>query len=117
QGKTSVVLKDGDATWHADGEIEAATARAQLLLHPRGPAQLTLQNLKTVCGASQIVMGPRSIVVKSPEVVVLGEQGSIKLDPAGARTSGKDVTASAKVLNELKGPLVLISDTPGAADP
>jgi hypothetical protein len=117
QGKTSVVLKESNATFHADGEIEAATANAQFLLQPKGPARLTIKNLKIAVGASQIIMGPRSIVVKAPQVLVRGDQGSIKLDPAGAKTSGKDVTASARIMNELKGPLVMISDTPGAVDP
>jgi type VI secretion system secreted protein VgrG len=117
QGKSSLVLKEGNATGHADGEVEAATENAQFLLHPKGPARLTIKNLKIACGASQIVMGSRSIVVKSPEVLVRGAQGTIKLDPSGAKTSGQNVTASAVVLNELKGPLVMISDTPGAVDP
>jgi Putative peptidoglycan binding domain len=117
QGKTSVVLEQTDATWHADGEIEANTTRAQLLLHPDGPATVTLKNLKIVCGASRITLGEKGIALKSPEILVRGDQGTIKLDAAGSKTSGKDVTASAKVLNELKGPMVVISDTPGSFDP
>jgi type VI secretion system secreted protein VgrG len=117
QGKTSLVLKETDATWHADGELEAATTRAQLLMKPGGPATITIKSLKLVCGASRITLGEKSVVLKSPEILVRGDQGTIKLDPVGAKTSGKDITASAKVLNELKGPLVVISDTPGAVDP
>jgi hypothetical protein len=36
QAKSSIVLKDGDAHWRIDGEIEASNANARLLMTPDG---------------------------------------------------------------------------------
>src|SRR6185436_10164276 len=117
QGKTSIVQKESNAEWNADGEIEAHNEKADLLLKPDATGTLTVKELKIVCGASRMTMGEKGIAFKSPTVLVRGDRGSVRLDAAGARTSGQDVRASAKILNEVKGPLVMISDTPGAVDP
>jgi type VI secretion system secreted protein VgrG len=117
QMKTAVRLAGGHAQILADGELEATTPNGQLLLDPTGSGSASFKELRIVCGASQLTMSGRSIAFKSPLVLARGPQGSIKLDAQGSTTTAKEITASAVMLNELKGSLVVISDTPGAGDP
>jgi hypothetical protein len=76
-----------------------------------------VKSLKIVCGASRMTLGREGHRPEVARGLVRGDKGTVRLDAAGAKTSGQDVTASAKMVNEIKGPLVMISDTPGAVDP
>jgi hypothetical protein len=117
QGKTQVVLTDGHALAKADGEIEATTSQAQVLLVPGGTGVIKVVALKIHCGNSHLTLSDAGMVLKSTTVLVRGDNGVVTVDPTGVKTAGKDISSSAKMLNEIKGALVMISDTPGAFDP
>jgi type VI secretion system secreted protein VgrG len=117
QGKSSVTLTAGSAGWLADAQIEASTQKGDILLQPDGLATLKVTELKLVCGAARVTIGPEKIAIQAPQVLIRAAGGAVTAGPQGVATTGKEIVSSAVVLNELKGPLVIISDTPGSVDP
>lgn len=117
QGTTSVVLEGGSALVSGEGLIESTTEKCKLLLTPEGEGSVNVKNLSIICGSSRLTVEGGKVRLKAATVVVRGADGAIKLDVTGAKTIGKDISSSAKLLNEIKGALVVFSDTPGAPDP
>ncbi|MDX2087894.1 MAG: type VI secretion system tip protein TssI/VgrG [Kofleriaceae bacterium] len=110
QEKSSVSMKDGACLVDVERELEAQTDQARLSMAGNEPVRIVAKTLRLVCGSSTVSLEDGSLKVKSPTVLVRGASGSIELGPAGAAISGKDVVASAVMLNELKGPVVIIKD-------
>jgi phage baseplate assembly protein gpV len=112
-----VALVDEHATFAAERALSASTAGAQVTLDPEGSATLKLARLTLRCGAAEVTIGDGRVTVKAPTVVAHGAMGKVQVDAQGATTAGQEVKASAVLLNEVKGAMVIISDSPGNLAP
>jgi hypothetical protein len=75
------------------------------------------KKLRLICGSAQVLLGEDGVKVKAPQVLVRGAAGSVELGQTGALVSGAEVTASAVVLNEIKGPIVIVREGNAALPP
>jgi type VI secretion system secreted protein VgrG len=116
QSKSAVSLTDSNATLAAEHALALFNEAGALLMVPGGNTTLKVSRLELRCGSAAVIIGDGKIAIKAPTVVARGAKGMIRLDAAGASTVGKDVHASAVILNEIKGLPVIISDSPGNAD-
>jgi type VI secretion system secreted protein VgrG len=117
QGETAALLQGGDATLVTAGDIKVSNAHGKLVLTPDGAAAVTVEQLRIVCGGSQLTLAGDTLAFRATEVVARGAMGAVRLGPQGVATSGAGIVSSAVMLNELKGPLVVIADTPGSVEP
>lgn len=107
QGPTHLSLTGGNARLDAGGNIVLEVQGAKLTMEKGGKALLTCDtSVSLVCDGSSIVMTPEKIEIASPEVQLTGAAGSIKLDRAGATTTGSNVCSTATQKNELTGAFV-----------
>jgi type VI secretion system secreted protein VgrG len=118
QGEAAVVLEEGNALVGVGGSLTTSTDRAVLTLTPEEQGSFTVKALKIVCGSAQLVMEAGALKLKAPTILVRGAPGgAVQLNAGGVTTTGKDISSSAVVLNEVKGGLVVFSDTPGVVAP
>jgi type VI secretion system secreted protein VgrG len=107
QGLTELVLKDGDATLKAGGDITLRVKGARLKMDANGKAVLECnEKISLECGEASIVMSPDKIEVAAPEVQLSGTNGSVKLDRGGVTTTGLNVSSTAMASNEITGAFV-----------
>jgi type VI secretion system secreted protein VgrG len=116
QSKSAVSLADSNATLAAEHDLTMVTDAAGLVMFHGGETKVVLSRLELRCGSASVIIGDGKIAIKAPSVVARGAKGTIRVDAAGVSTVGKDVHASAVILNEIKGLPVIISDSPGNAD-
>jgi type VI secretion system secreted protein VgrG len=116
QSKSAVSLADSNATFAAEHALAMFNEAGALLMVPGGDTTLEVSRLELRCGSASVIVGDGKVAIKAPTVVARGAKGTIRVDAAGASTVGKDVHASAVILNEIKGLPVVISDSPGNAD-
>jgi uncharacterized protein (DUF2345 family) len=117
QDRTALTMKDRDLRLRVEGELAAATSGAKLGMKAETPTHILAKKLRIVCGSAQVSLGEEGIKLKAPQVLVRGPAGSVELGPAGAVVSGAEVTASAVVLNEVKGPVVIVREGSASLPP
>jgi hypothetical protein len=113
QAGSVVALVDRHATVAPERTMLASTAGGEMALDPAGSATLKLARLTLRCGSAEVTIGDGRVTVKAPTVVAHGAMGKVQVDAQGATTAGQEVKASAVLLNEVKGAMVIISDSPG----
>ena len=116
QGASSLSLTAKHARVAADRQLVLMNAGGALVLDATGEAGFMLPRIRLSCGASQLTIGDGKIAISAPTVVARGAAGAVTLDARGASTTGKDVTSSAVMLNEIRGLPVIFSDSPGNTD-
>jgi len=107
QGPTDFVMEDGDVTLQAGGDIILEVQGARLKMESGGKAVLEVnEKISLVCGEASIVISPDKVEIAAPEVELSGANGAVKLDRAGATTTGLNVSSSAVGTNQITGAFV-----------